>query len=377
MASKIILACGIPIPNGNMEYKTDGAGQGSGYPDGYRASTNLQLDAVFGRARTRWTTTRRGDAGYPYAPIYSTRGRCYTIGINNAAGNDTSRYIETPPSPAGYTFGSEGVDPFATTNDYWWVRLRMWWRGWGNAPQSGAAWNAQVIGYNDANETTPTNLCSIALDRTLDWGTGWVLKASNPFKITSTVHHVRVRFTPNFGPSSGFSYGSFTDFSLETLGPVDAVSGAGGAEINNPTYAAEGNGGTYYQMLIDRLWDGFENAPERPGKLSRQASGSMRWFDPTGGTKKREFLVPLRNLSRTDADKLERMHQANKGQSGDPGSFYGTPFPLVFSPQQPDAMGFYYVHMVDSKLPVQQDGAFQANTEAGHKYRCNLRLVEA
>lgn len=377
MASKIIIACGIPIPNGNMEYKSDGLGQGNGAPDGYRVSTNYAVDQAFGRVKARWATVRRGDALYPSAPIYASRGRSFSFGLTNLATADTGRYIETPPSPPGYLWGAEANDPYLSTNDFWWVRLRMWWRGFGVAPGASAAWSAQVIGYSNAAESASFNLCSIPLNGVSDWGTGWVLKASTPFKVNVSIHHIRVRLVLQLGAlTTGTAYGCFTDLSCETLGPVDAAAGAGGAEINNPTYAAEGNGGTYYQMSRDRLWEGFENAPERLGKGVRMPSGSWRWFDSSGGSIKRRFRVPLKNLSRADADKLLRLHLACKGQSSDPGSFYGTPFPLLFSPQQPDDMGFYYVTMPAAPSPVEQDGPFQSATEAGTLYRCMLELVE-
>lgn len=379
MASKIILACGIPIPNGNMEFKSDGLGQGSGWPDGFRTSTNLQVDLIFSRARTRWTTTRRGDASYPYAPIFASRARALTVGVSNSGIPDVARYIDSPPSPPGFTWVGEAVDPFATTNDYWWVRLRLWWRGHGIAPGAAAAWVFQVWGYNNAAESAPTLLCTIPLNGVTDWDPtqGWVLKSSTPFKITSTVHHVRVRLVAERGPATaGFAYGSCTDFSVETLGPIDAVSGAGGAEINNPTYAAEGNGGTYYQLLRDRQWEGCRVTPLRMGKSSRMPSGGWRWVDPSGGSMRRRFTIPVRLLTRVDYDKLLRLFNANKGLSTDPGSYYGVPFPLVFSPQSVDEPGFYYVAFEDDKFPLEPDGEFMGATLTGALYKGVLNLVE-
>jgi len=374
--SRVILTCGIPIPNGNMEFKSDGFGQAFNIPDGWRKSVQYGADEVT-KIKEYWTTTRRGDSNYPYAPIYSSRGRCFTVGVRDTATATATRYIESPPSPPGYLWGTDANDPLATGNDFWWVRLRFWWRGWGIAPGASAAWVMSLIGYVDAAESSSVTLCTVPLNGVSDWGTVWAVKSSSPFKITSSLHHVRVRVTCERGPATtGYAYGSFTDFSAETLGPVDAAAVSTSFEILNPTYAEEGIGGTFYQMSKDRIWDGYDNQPTRPGKGSRLPSGSWRWFDATGGTKKRRFVVPLRMMTRKDAVKLELLFMANKGQSGDSGSFYGTAFPLLFSPQQPDAMGFYYVAMEDEKPNIQQDGYFQSATELGTLYRCNLALVE-
>ena len=373
---KPIFAVGIPIPNGNFEWKSDGQGQSIWQPDGWSPSGLWLTESLnAAKMKTQWTTLRRGDTSYPYAPAHSTRGRAFGVSLSDTATISTTRTITSPPSPAGYLFGAEALDPFGTTRDYWWLRLRFWLRCYGNAPGAAAAWSVKVYGYN-ASESIITVLCNVALDGVADWAVpGWVQKVSTPFKLITDTHHIRAQLVCDRGVA-GYSSASFSDISVETLGPVDAAGTVSSIEAINFTYAAEGIGGTYVQLQMPHMWSGYKVTPMRMGTGKRLPSGGYRWVDPSGGALRRRFTVPLANVPYRDYDALYRLWLCNKGQVQELASYYGGAFPILFSPQAVNDMGFYYVAFEGDSFPLEPDGAYQPGTEAGQRFRGVLSLVE-
>jgi hypothetical protein len=374
---KPIFAVAVPVPNGDAQYKSDGNGQFAGVPDGWRTSTQWNTDVTGVKLKTLWEPMRRGDSVYPGAALHSGNGRAFGARLLNTATNVTTRYAESPPSLPGSMWGAEANDPLGTTNDFWWLRVRCWFRGAGIAPTGLGNWYLYVVGYVDAAETSSTVLCLIGFSPSTDWGVGWIQKLSTPFMVNSSIHHVRLRFIPAAGAlTAGYAEGSFASPTVETLGPADAVSAAGTGDILNQTLAAEGNGGTYYQLTRAHVYAGFKTDIQRLGKLTRTVTGSSRWYDPTGGAVKRKFTVPLDLAVRTDYEKLYRLWMVNKGYSQETASYYGTPMPLIFSPQSADDPGFYVVNFDGDTFPLVPGGGFMPGTEAGQMYKGTVVLVE-
>jgi len=372
-----IFAVGIPVPNGNFEYKSDGQGPAGGFPDGWQPTGRWLFDLVAPtKMKTLWTQLRRGSNLYPRAMNHASRGRAFSVSLSDLASIDATRYIDSASTAAGYAWGVEALDPLGTTQDFWYLRLRFWWRGLGVAPGASAAWAVQLWGVSTPG-TTSTMLVSIPLDGVNDWNAtqGDVVKVSAAVKLTTETARFFVRIVADRGVA-GWATGVFSDISIETLGPADSAAVTSGIEASNGTFAEEGVGGTYYQLTKTHNYSGYKVTPIRFGKATRLPSGAYRWADPSGGAMRRRFTVPLSLIPWKDYQKLYRLWLVNKGQTQDLQSYYGTAFPILFSPQASDDVGFYYVAFEGTDFPLEPDGGFMAGTEFGQLYRGVLSLVE-
>lgn len=356
------ISTGVEIPNANMEAKTDGLGM-SGLPDGWTKGTAVATDLTL-----KVLPLHIGDVSL-VAPELLGNGRALYAKNNSNYGTSNQRFIQTPRSRAHF-FGAEQM----VSGSYWKYRLRCIFRGiaTGGTPASGVV--ALIVRVYDSTET---NLFSASLSVVgADWNTGWkeltstfVIDAGGGWSpAVGNPDHCYVLL--NFGTAPGVGItieAMFSRITIESIGPVDAATGS---ETLGSTL-------TWYEISKNPQWKGLELPRQmKMGKGYRLASGSRRYFDPTGGVTRRAFAIPWNILSRDDYRRLYLLWQANKGYSQDSGTKFGKPLPLVLIPNQPDTLGSYYVDVVDDHFPLTYDDEFQSSAESAQRYRGTFHFEE-
>jgi len=377
------IALGVEIPNADMRRKTDGLGA-VGLPDGWGASTILTGELAGGTALARWGSPQLGGGVRDKAAMLYDDGRYMHLQFNAALAASGTRYVQSGLSPAGQLFGAEQLNP--NGEGYWYYRLRFMFIGKYISdpyPATVPPLTVRVDVYNDTLTRTKsflqTALSNKAAYYTNTWmplnsaaelldTSGWVGTGGTDYPC-----YARVVVSWAGGTLSPSLWAGITGVTLETVGPLDTTQSSLGNSLASAT------GKTYFELSKNPSWDGMRlGYPLSLAKFERLPSGRMRMFDPSSGSAKPRFELPMRLLTDADFKIVRMLWNANRGYGFNAGTAFGAPLPLVLLPNQPDFATdtthgrSYYVNLIGDSFPLEYDLLFQPAASSGFRYRGNL-----